>query len=181
MPDIPVLQPRRINFQMKLQAKAALTVNKRLILADGRGGKQRSPTGQIERIAMPMENSAVRQRAKAGCRSRLGQQHRTPPDFLPAARVDRLPQRARHELRAKANPQSRQILRQSPLQQFNLPPKKRKIIPIVNTNRPAQNHQKIGLRNERIGQIVNRRIAIRNLPTRRIENRASSPRSSNAT
>lgn len=88
------------------------------------------------------------------------------------AGIDPAAQHLGHELRAEANSNGRQSLAPPSLDQRDLPGDERIALRLVDPDRPAQDDQEIGVPDAGMGQVVDGRLAERDVPARALHDRS---------
>ena len=154
---------------MELQREPVPPEGERLVRRARCCGEVFGALRQVERVAMPMQHRHACERRQRRAHSGLAQFHRRPADLLEARLIDARTRRARHELRAKANPQHRAALGKAPRDERDLGAKKGIVALLIDADRPAEHDEKIGRAEFGRGEIVHRGAAIRHLVAARRE------------
>ena len=103
--------------------------------------------GQVETVAVPVQNRQIRFRKRAQARScpLVGQLDTAPADFLDGTRKDPAAERLRHQLAPQADSERWQLPRQPVLDQGNFGCQERIGFGFVGADRSAQNDQQVGI------------------------------------
>ena len=103
MADIPFLELARIGFEVKLQRQRIASIGECLIVIMRIGRQPLRATGQVETVAVPMQNRRIRvpKRAQARSGPLAGQLNTAPADFLDRTRKHPAAERLRHQLAAQ--------------------------------------------------------------------------------
>lgn len=128
-------------------------------------GKSRRGGGQIEGVAMPVQNGRfAAQGRQAGRAAGLGQRHRPPADFLEVAGIDAAAQRFRHQLRAEADAERRPLPTEAMLDQRDFTDNEGVVLGLVDADRAAENDHEICIPDRGVVEVVDRGIAERDVP-----------------
>ena len=154
----------RGRLQMELESDRPRAELERLVRAAGAPRQVDGAGGEVEGLAVPVENRRRRREAKdvAGDDHRLD---RKPADLARGVPVDARPQRARDELRAEADPEHRHAAAHGRGDEALLADEPGELALVVDAHRPAHgDHHVDGVR---------RRRRVAGEESRRVEARAS--------
>ena len=157
MPDQPLLQPRRIAFQMELQAEREVLDREGLMRAQRRRREARAPGGDLELVAVPVQHRlALRQRRERRFAAGVGQGQRREADLLAAMRhrPHRCAERPRHQLRAQADAQQRPPRGEAPTDQRQLVVQIRIQRVVIRADRAAEHHEQVDRVQVHVPQVV---------------------------
>ena len=108
MADEPAFQPIHVGFGVELQGKDTVADTEGLMGRHGCGGQQFGPFGQVENVAVPVQNGQIAiKKTQRRSLARLGQLKGAPADFLFLARIDAGVEHGGYKLRAEADAEQR--------------------------------------------------------------------------